>query len=40
MLRIDQVVGCVSHDVLKDICEKRPEKFKLNVNGYRVSGIS
>lgn len=40
MLRIDQVVGCVSRDVLKDICEKQSEKFKLNVNGYRVSGIS
>lgn len=40
MLRIDQVVGCVSSGVLKDICEKRPERFKLNVNGYRVSGIS
>lgn len=40
MLRIDQVVGCVTNGILKNICKNGQKKFKLNVNGYRVSGIS
>lgn len=38
-LRIDSVTGCFTHGILVDLC-KGEARYSINIDGYRVSGVS